>query len=537
MEEINDPIYESICQSICKVVALLCVSFALLLPYQTHAQRVETTIDTTEIRYGEEIKYTISVTLDSLQQVVFPEGQTFSPFETIEFYPIDTITKNHLFELKKTYGITSFDSGIYNLPKQHILIDDNPIEARGYEIKVRQVEVDTLAQPMHTIKPFIAVKSVPFEWQKLLLWILGISIIGTIIGFFLYKKKKETSEKILLLPPLDEAILALKNLDASEYIQQNNSKEYYSELTTILKRYLDREVLHNALESTTKELMTYLYMLRDSQKVPFNRELLRELEDILKRADLIKFANISHEESRVELDRLFMENMIVETDRILPREEEEMKDEERLEKLKQEHIKKKRKQRTWLIGSIATLGVIVIGFFLFSYFNKNSSLEYDDSNWITSAYGYPPLVIKTPEVLVRSDEFTIQIPGTEEVATFTSGKLEASLYVMVESLVKNPNQPPAAEEVLDLSLDQLEKNGAENILVKIDGFTIDDKVHGVKAHGRFTVKNQTDRAYELYLIDQPSALYQVLLVYPEDNEEMKNIKEHILESIEFKVSN
>src|SRR5699024_6568160 len=175
--------------------------------------------------------------------------------------------------------------------------------------------------------------------------------------------------------------------------------------------------------------------------------------------------------------------------------------------------------------------------FLFSYFNKNSSLEYDDSNWITSAYGYPPLVIKTPEVLVRSDEFTIQIPGTEEVATFTSGKLEASLYVMVESLVKNPNQPPAAEEVLDLSLDQLEKNGAENILVKIDGFTIDDKVHGVKAHGRFTVKNQTDRAYELYLIDQPSALYQVLLVYPEDNEEMKNIKEHILESIEFKVSN
>src|SRR5699024_10357620 len=314
------------------------------------------------------------------------------------------------------------------------------------------------------------------------------------------KKKKETSEKILLLPPLDEAILALKNLDASEYIQQNNSKEYYSELTTILKRYLDREVLHNALESTTKELMTYLYMLRDSQKVPFNRELLRELEDILKRADLIKFANISHEESRVELDRLFMENMIVETDRILPREEEEMKDEERLEKLKQEHIKKKRKQRTWLIGSIATLGVIVIGFFLFSYFNKNSSLEYDDSNWITSAYGYPPLVIKTPEVLVRSDEFTIQIPGTEEVATFTSGKLEASLYVMVESLVKNPNQPPAAEEVLDLSLDQLEKNGAEHILVKIDGFTIDDKVHGVKAHGRFTVKNQTDRAYELYLI-------------------------------------
>ena len=52
--------------------------------------QVTSSIDTTQIKIGEEIIYSIQVEADSTDLVLFPEGQTFSPLEVIESYKIDT---------------------------------------------------------------------------------------------------------------------------------------------------------------------------------------------------------------------------------------------------------------------------------------------------------------------------------------------------------------------------------------------------------------------------------------------------------------
>ena len=49
-------------------------------PFFSFAQ-VTSSVDTTLIRIGEEIKYTIQVEADSTDLVLFPEGQSFSPLE------------------------------------------------------------------------------------------------------------------------------------------------------------------------------------------------------------------------------------------------------------------------------------------------------------------------------------------------------------------------------------------------------------------------------------------------------------------------
>lgn len=521
------------------ILFLLCLSFAFLVPNISFAQKVKASIDTTDIRYGEEIKYTISVRLDSIQEVIFPEGQTFSPFETIAFYPIDTLIKQQLFELKRSYGITNFDSGSYTLPQQFILINDKPIATESFNVRVHSVAVDTLAQPMYSIKPFVPVKKLPFPWITVLIWVLGITLISFIIWYAWTRKKKDSQAEKPLLPPLEEAIQAFKELDSSDYLVQNNSKEYYSALTNILKRYLDREVTEDALESTTEELIMRLHALRNSQKILFKQDLLRDLEIALKRADLIKFANMHHEVEQVEKDRILMETMVVETNKIIPIKEEEESEEDLENRILQEKILQKKKQKTWNISIASLLLLLGLGYAIYFYYGKEDPLNLDDSQWITSAYGYPPLVIKTPEVLVRTDEYVLKESGTKDISTFTSGKLESALYVMVESLTKNPENPPAPASILELSLKQLERKGAENLLVKLDEFNIEDQAEGMKAHGIFTIENQSDqgRAYELYLIDQPSALYQVLLVYPDGDIEMEKVKERILESIKFQISN
>ena len=53
--------------------------------YMTNAQ-VISSIDTAQIRVGEEIIYSIQVETDSTDLVLFPEGQSFNPMEVIESY-------------------------------------------------------------------------------------------------------------------------------------------------------------------------------------------------------------------------------------------------------------------------------------------------------------------------------------------------------------------------------------------------------------------------------------------------------------------
>ena len=76
---------------------------------------IKTNVDTTYIRIGEQIKWKITIGIDSTDQVIFPEGQTFSPLETVEAYATDTTRKNDRLTLQKIYALTQFDSGTYKL--------------------------------------------------------------------------------------------------------------------------------------------------------------------------------------------------------------------------------------------------------------------------------------------------------------------------------------------------------------------------------------------------------------------------------------
>ena len=75
--------------------------------------QVTSSIDSTNIKIGEEIRYTIEVQVDSTDIVIFPEGQTFAPLEMVDSYKIDTTFEQAKYRLIKKYGLTQFDSGKY----------------------------------------------------------------------------------------------------------------------------------------------------------------------------------------------------------------------------------------------------------------------------------------------------------------------------------------------------------------------------------------------------------------------------------------
>ncbi|MGI9550789.1 MAG: hypothetical protein ACR2MT_06275, partial [Aurantibacter sp.] len=102
------------------------ILFLFFIGFQGFSQispKVSSEVDTTFIKIGEQIKFTVTVDVDTTDQVIFPEGQTFSPLETVEALPTDTTKKQSRYILQKTYALTQFDSGVYKLPTQFIDIN------------------------------------------------------------------------------------------------------------------------------------------------------------------------------------------------------------------------------------------------------------------------------------------------------------------------------------------------------------------------------------------------------------------------------
>ena len=182
-------------------------------------------IDSTSIKIGEELMYTIETEVDSAA-VLFPEGQTFQPMEVIESYPVDTVLNDVRLKLIKKYGITQFDSGAYTIPRQKVLVGDQTLYSDSVKITVRSVLVDTTKQKLYDIKPLIVVEKQLSVWEKILVGFvfLFLVIASGLYWFFFRKKVLTEEERVAALPPYKQAKLALSKLDEQLYFENQKSK-------------------------------------------------------------------------------------------------------------------------------------------------------------------------------------------------------------------------------------------------------------------------------------------------------------------------
>ena len=524
--------------------------FFFLFSFFSFSQ-VISSIDSTNIKIGEEIRYTIEVQVDSTDIVIFPEGQTFVPLEMVESYKIDTTFEQAKYRLIKKYGLTQFDSGKYTIPQQQVLINNKAFVTDSVKVEVRDVAVDTTKQKMFDIKPAIEVHGPPFDFEKFFSWLIPILLLAGLLAYILIRRKKRKAAKEEVLPPYEEAIFALKKLDESHLINENRSKEYYSNLTEIVKRYLDREVDSSALESTSDELIERLQLHKDAGHFDFDRETIRHLDQILKRADLVKFAKMQQGIGQAEADRNTIETIINETHEVIPEptEEELLENEQYLEALR-----KKQERKKWVIGVSSVLGALLLSGVIYGSVKGFDNLkdvvigneirDLSEGRWIRSEYGNPSVILETPEVLIRSN---VQVPeGLEtvikEMSTFSYGQKQDPFYIVVTTSKLTQPKEIDLNEALEGALADFEEGGAKNMLVKREEFETEKGIKGMRAHGEFNVQVsdkkvlKEPRQYELLLFAQQDGLQQVLIVYQDDGRFSEGIKKRITDSIELEIS-
>ncbi|WP_456437964.1 BatD family protein [Psychroserpens sp.] len=542
---------------IAKVLWLFAIVF-LLVPFNLLAQ-VKSSIDSTKIKIGQQITFKVEIVADTTDLVVFPEGQTFSPLEMIESYKVDTTKNDAKYHLIKTYGLTQFDSGSYTIPKQKIIIDSKTFFTDSLRVEVSNIQVDTTKQGLYDIKPFIEVdKSSSNRWLIILAILLAVALVAFLLYWFIWRKKPLTEEaKIALLPPYDRAKLALKKLDESTYLDNSELKDYYSDLTFIIRKYLDEKVYDKSLESTTDELISRLNLLKDANQIELSKDDIRNLETILKRADLVKFAKSAPDVELAKLDRNTIDIEIDHVKEALP----EPTEEEKLlnEQYKEEQERKKKRRKVLITVFICAFLIIAtfVGFGIkygFTYVKDSlighESKELLEGNWVRSEYGAPPVMISTPMVLKRElvelpEEFKDKLTNT----TFRYFSLNSGIDIKVSTTVFNyteeekkllASDEEKTKELLAASekfIERLESQGVKDITVKREQFITPNAAEGLKTYGSMRLEIGDDlkpASYIIILFKSENIRQQIILQWRKNDDYANQMVERILNSIELK---
>jgi hypothetical protein len=539
----------------------LVLSFFFVLFSLLSFSQVTSSIDSTSIKIGEQITYKITVETDTTDLVVFPEGQTFLPLEMIESFKIDTTKKDSKYHLIKKYGLTQFDSGAYTIPRQKINIGGKIFYTDSLKIKVNTITVDTTKQKLYDIKPMIEVDKAASNWWKyLLMTVCILALIAFLLYWFIWRKKPLTEdEEIALLAPYDRAKLALQKLDESTYLQNSELKDYYSELTFIIRRYLDEKVYDHALESTTDELVSRLTLLNDANQIDLSKDDIKNIETILKRADLVKFAKSAPDVELAKLDRNTIDLEIDHVKEALP----EPTEEEKLlnQQYKEEQERKKKRKKIILTVAIAIFLFIAtfVGFGIkygFSYVKDtiigHESKELLESNWVKSDYGIPPISIATPKVLKRIEApIPDELKDKIKITMFGYGSLLSKINIMVSTTkVNQPQQEPQTEgetqkenaidlnTVIDGNLKVWESQGIQNIITQNEKFNTPNGAEGVKTHGTAEFPTEVENKFEsgkytIISFTTENIIQQIILIWRVDDNYSDQIIERVINSIEL----
>ncbi len=281
-------------------VVVLALAVAGGAPVRAQEPYARAAVDSTRHLIGDAIPVHV--------QISHPPGATLRPLfaDTVGGFTVLGTSPLHAEGEKLSVGdvvVAKYDSGDAVLPPLKYLVV-GPADSAGQTVAtnelrltIQTVAVDT-SQDIKDLKPPLGI---PLSWQEILL-ALGLLLVAVAAAYLLYRwwKRRQMPAVLATVAPARPAhVIALEELGAlkqRKLWQQGLIKQYYTEVTDILRRYFENRYRLMALERTTDEI------LDDLRRIRLTGELLGKTDRLLRRADLVKFAKhqpptLEHDES------------------------------------------------------------------------------------------------------------------------------------------------------------------------------------------------------------------------------------------------
>ena len=530
-------------------IFIFCIVF--LQSITINSQSVTASVESDSILIGKELNYTIDVNAEKVENIIFPDSTSFVPFELISETKVDTLKQDNGFRFSKKYGITSFDEGDFIIPKIKIQIGDKLFSTDSKKITVNLVEVDTTKQGLYDIKPafdkFSSIEILKLSLKNNYPVILFMIFLVLTLFYFRSKIVEFFNPLLNIKPTLRPIELIKKRLSDLEKIKIDSGAEikfFYSELTFALRSFFEKEVYDKALESTTIELILKLNNLSEIKSFAITKDSLNKIEDIFKRADLVKFAKYLPEKSVIKNDLKIINEEVKLFSALLP----EPSEEEKLKNLNyQKQAEKKLRNERLKIVSISTASLLIILFMLSGFLNGfqytidkitfNENLKLLNKIWIKSEYGSPGIFAETPNAMLRiNSENEFLYDDFKLVSQFYFSNSNQSIEFFISNYSSDSKiEPENFQSILDSNLDDLESRGLQNMLVKYDEFETKNKAKGLLISGTsdFKISDKKFKSGDYNVIGFLTETgFKTIIILTHETRYMDKIKERIVSSIE-----
>lgn len=270
---------------------------------------VSVKMDSTYVTFGCPMTFHLEAVVPEGQQILFPQNvlqqggivayddsaQYLLELDDFEAPRVDTVkTEGGLTTLHEDITVFAFDSAtLYIPPFEFVTSVGDTLRTNSLALKVfmpfEEIEVDP--QKFAGFKDVEDPEFVLLDYIWYFLWPLIILavLVAAWFGWKYYQRHKANAPVVVVkekpVPAHIVAMQALEALSDKKLWQNGRDKQYHTELTDILRQYIERRFEVPAMEKTSEEILDELYELAESQKAS-----LANLKQILSIADLVKFA-------------------------------------------------------------------------------------------------------------------------------------------------------------------------------------------------------------------------------------------------------
>jgi len=257
---------------------------------------VSAAIDSTTLFIGDQTDLHLRATCEVGEQVLLPEldKQLIHGIEIVEKTVVDTsMLSDGRVQYNQYLTLTSFEDSLFYIAPLPFVSGDDTVWSESLMLNVVQpFEMDSADMAITDIK---GIYKAPIWWWGTLRWVLlalaiaGIGVGGYyLITYLQARARKDEDEQVEAEPLRPAEEVALEKLDAireQKIWQTGQVKEYHTQLTDVVREYIDRRFEVSSVEQTSDETLRAMRPLLGNQK-----DLYEQLRKTLTLADLVKFA-------------------------------------------------------------------------------------------------------------------------------------------------------------------------------------------------------------------------------------------------------
>jgi hypothetical protein len=290
-----------------KAHLLLVILIGTFLVQNSMAQNIKlkAKLDSISIEIGDQVWLSLSAEQNRNEKVLFPsfKDRIIEGIDLIETSNLDTqAVNNQKIIVTKKFLITAFEDSIFTIPPFSFRYNSDTLYTDSLLLMVNYVRIDSaefakidtsqvlkifdVKDPINTpwtLKEFIQI------YYPYILTFIGIALFVALLAYYIKQRKK--NKPFIKLPEKPKepahliALRALDELKAKKLWQSEKVKLYYSELSEILRGYIENRFSIHTFEKTSHEVLESL-----KHSSILEKEQFMELKQILGFADLAKFA-------------------------------------------------------------------------------------------------------------------------------------------------------------------------------------------------------------------------------------------------------